>query len=305
MKTTFTTFLILYLLNIQLSFAQDSIAISETGNWIISLQNSYGDVFYRYYSVENDSTINNVTYKVLTGRSLNRIGQNDFQITSPSTDVLVFRNDNSLRAYAIRNLSSNEELWYDFNLNLGDSLAEINNPFSYETFCISSSDTDNVIVASIDYTQYGSNNYKKYHFNTNSSSSLDFPDLIQHVGFDGLLTYGNGCWFEFGAYIITFSETPFYIQNNIIYAGTEDLSMDKVLSVYPNPAKDFLKINFPTQTKDTDILSIKDMTGKEVYRVSKFNIENNQIDFQLNTGSYLVEYLSDENYYRSKLIINQ
>jgi hypothetical protein len=303
MKTTLTTFLILYLLNIQLSFAQDSIAISETGTWINQCFSTDGE-YWKMYLADGDTTINNIQYVKLNSYSLQRIGANAFSIISPKEHILSYRNDNSDRAFAILANSSSEKLWYDYNLSIGDSLIHYDypHPLSYEN--INGTVLGEEIITSIDSVDFCGNTYSQFHFN-NDSLHASLPKLIKKVGFDGDLISKNDVWFENDVYLFYFCETPLNIQNNIIYAGTEDLSMEQTLSVYPNPAKDLLNINFPTQTKETDILSIKDMTGKEVYRTFKFNVENNQINFNLIAGSYLVEYISDENYYRSKLIINQ
>lgn len=91
-----------------------------------------------------------------------------------------------------------------------------------------------------------------------------------------------------GTYVLTqgFHQNVYFVTN------VEDLHADFEISVYPNPATDFVTIEFPSAQQQDMIMTITDQTGKVfLQKHTMNNIE--QLDFSAYTcGVYLliVEY---------------
>ena len=74
--------------------------------------------------------------------------------------------------------------------------------------------------------------------------------------------------------------------------GINDVSVDKSIFIYPNPANDILNFTLPHNLVLSDVI-VYDITGKVV--VNKLNAEVKQIDVsQLGSGVYFVKFISDD-----------
>ncbi len=77
------------------------------------------------------------------------------------------------------------------------------------------------------------------------------------------------------------------------------------MSLYPNPAKDFVVISGNVFSSNETIISIFDMAGREVFQksvpVSKSNSIRIDLRF-LDKGHYAVEVMSDGKSFRTKLV---
>jgi hypothetical protein len=111
-----------------------------------------------------------------------------------------------------------------------------------------------------------------------------------------------------------------HIKNKVRYKGilwkmklpwsntdvTENNSSDSIF-IFPNPAKDNIKINVPFVTNNCKI-SIFDIFGNEISIISKNNFQNkNQFEISLNenipSGLYFVKVIADKNIIVRKLTI--
>jgi hypothetical protein len=150
--------------------AQDSTAISESGTWVVRKQfpvSSWDyncncavwstDENWKMYKTDGDTVINATTYKKL---SVWPLGYNNGEYISPwpagGTYKLAYRNDNDLKAYRILSDSSSEELWYNFNLQIGDSIDATNPQAAYSSATI--------YVEDIDSTTFCDSIYNQFHF---------------------------------------------------------------------------------------------------------------------------------------------
>lgn len=82
------------------------------------------------------------------------------------------------------------------------------------------------------------------------------------------------------------------------FVGLGELTSSLNITIYPNPTKDYLKIN---SSIETAFITISDYTGKSVKQINYTNGE--KIDLSdLQTGIYFIEFISGESRYQTKLI---
>ncbi|GEM_PF-1868995 len=257
------------------SYSQtDSIAICETGAWIIenwwlnpttyTVEDSY-----RLYQVEGTIDFNGVTYNKLMARNLSDpvfsgyfgeppVPLFSYSITSLPSFVLGFRNDYSKRAYCIFNDSVPEQLWYDFNLNIGDSLSDaIDHPYSYY-------ETIPQIISDIDSIEFCGSKYRQYHFN----DGYHMPNMVEQIGFTGDLIHDNFVYFEGGCTLKYFCDAPFSTASSYIVAETKALSLPQNdFIVFPNPTQGILTV----ETDKPINLIVTNITGG---KMKTFVIDN-------------------------------
>jgi hypothetical protein len=108
--------------------------------------------------------------------------------------------------------------------------------------------------------------------------------------------------FYFDDFKVMFNENPIIIDSTNI--GLAEINSTKLL-VFPNPAKDKIKISSSTNLKNGN-LKITDSNGKIVFE-EKIMINQNEKEistFNFGNGYYLVEFISDKNHIsRNKLMI--
>lgn len=73
-------------------------------------------------------------------------------------------------------------------------------------------------------------------------------------------------------------------------------------SILPNPASDFVKINF--NNEQTGIITIKNILGQDIYK-EKINKTSNAVVpvYNLDNGIYIIEFSSNNTYFSKKLIV--
>ncbi|AWG23764.1 S8 family serine peptidase [Flavobacterium kingsejongi] len=82
--------------------------------------------------------------------------------------------------------------------------------------------------------------------------------------------------------------------------GINDVSADKSIFIYPNPANDRLNFTLPQNLILSDVI-VYDITGKVV--VNKLNAEAKQIDVsQLGSGVYFVKFISEDKSITKKFV---
>lgn len=88
--------------------------------------------------------------------------------------------------------------------------------------------------------------------------------------------------------------------------GTDD---EKLLSIYPNPANDYLKVEFQAEKAMVPEIKIFDLTGKMIRHFDKAFILNHEVfkadlDISdLNTGIYFVKVIQGEHTWSEKLVV--
>jgi hypothetical protein len=81
------------------------------------------------------------------------------------------------------------------------------------------------------------------------------------------------------------------------------------LTLYPNPAKDYVKIELQTENTAVPDIHIIDLTGKVVRKFDKFQsleqeVFKTELDISsLNSGVYFVKVIQGDKVYSKKLIV--
>lgn len=260
------------------------------GTWVVQ---SYGpcgpdyggcsNAYYSYsrYEVFGDTTFGGYIYKNVT--CANSMGNSyPGNVTyGPSIFCFAYRNDiPNKKVYLYINLSGQykDTLWYDFNLNIGDTLKK--------TFSINSFSDSRSIVTSIDSVLICGVHYKKFQFNCQGEPGLD---LIEGVGFiDNFVGTTPMCPFE-----------PVYKYNTgftcTLLSGKDEISAStNQIELFPNPVLNNLQINYPKQSIALPLkYSIVDCTGKVIF--SGNLPENKSIDVsKLKNGLYFLRLLDKQ-----------
>ncbi|MFD1551597.1 hypothetical protein DNU06_03170 [Putridiphycobacter roseus] len=96
-----------------------------------------------------------------------------------------------------------------------------------------------------------------------------------------------------------------------LYIGTEVLAVEKTnfssaVSIYPNPASDFIHIEYNTGNKALNSVTMYDLTGKVVFENNSNNGSAHKMTINtenIETGTYLIKMLFDDEIYNQKIII--
>ena len=93
---------------------------------------------------------------------------------------------------------------------------------------------------------------------------------------------------------------------NAIHVGLQD---ENPLSIYPNPAAEYLKVDFEFENAVVPEIKIYDLTGKMILHFDKAFILNQDrykadLDISdLNTGIYFVKVIQGEQTWSEKLVV--
>jgi hypothetical protein len=266
--------------------AQDSTAISESGTWVIhynypvqvwnsdySAYTFVGVSEYYMYQTAGDTTINSVQYKKLRGYGLSWDGSNYSLDTPGGWHMLAYRNDDSLRAYRIMAGSSSEELWYDFNLDVGDNIPSGTAPAAF-------SQSEAYNIYSIDSVEYCDSTYKQFHYSNNTSPGLPYRKVVQKVG--SLYNLIGDNWNTSVYYELQFfCEGPTTFGDLYNLMGVED-EEPLALNLYPNPAQDIINIS-----------GLNQATNYAIYSLDGRIVQNGEVLDQINIvtlekGNYVI-----------------
>ena len=107
-------------------------------------------------------------------------------------------------------------------------------------------------------------------------------------------------------YIIDINDNPIdSVDVNIINTVSVKESNQKLISIYPNPVKNHLNINFPNQLIEPYELNIFDLNGKLVFNKRLFNLKNTINLNDLKSGFYSYKVNNKSSILREdKLIIH-
>ncbi|MFT5778300.1 MAG: hypothetical protein ACI837_001256 [Crocinitomicaceae bacterium] len=287
MKHLLRLAIFLFVLNSNFSRSQDLTAISETGTWVIyhnwpeygwnAETNSYqwyAQDDWTLYKSGGDTTINLNTYKKLTAWPLYRDAGGNFT-AGGGYHKLAYRNDNDRRAYRILYGGNSEELWYDFNLQLGDTVFAANQPTAFEPY-------DQIIIE-VDSVDLCDSTYQSFQM-VRSLLATPHPDhkAVQRVGTLANLIKDN--WNTSEYYKLSFfceSPTGMSYLLNLLDVEEEEEKLPSI-SVYPNPSSEFIHLSGIDATI-TEI-HLMDAAGRTL---SNIDTSSDQIDIhQLSKGLY-------------------
>lgn len=243
MKTLVTSFLLFASFSLNTTFGQDSIAISETGTWVMlhsypvqqwdPQTGSYiwvADEDYYLFKTDGDTLINSVQYKKLRRWWLN-YDNDQFSIigSAEGFHALSYRNDSSLRAYRILEGETTEELWYDFNLEVGDTILAADQPAAF-------TEVERYIY-DIDSVEFCDSTYKQFVFTEwvgNPASPYEKNAALK-VGSLSNLVDKN--WVSNAFYkIVFFCEAPTEFDDLYNLLGVDEIEQENSL-IYPNPVE--------------------------------------------------------------------
>ncbi|MFZ4739851.1 MAG: T9SS type A sorting domain-containing protein [Bacteroidales bacterium] len=291
-------FLVLMLLCItnQNVKSQNSLAIAEKATWITSYQiGSPPSEYWKLYKTGNDTLINGKNYIKLLAQSVRNVWTNTFLQLTPLYYAYAFRNDTNNRAYIIQQNDTIEHLWYDFNLNIGDTLPT--NPTWFSTqFLFPGA---NVVITAIDSILYDSTYYKRFRFN-----NIFMNDLIKGVGFNGDLINYNDTFFEKYIFLMVFCSNTSNCNFTLLGVDKNEKNV-KDIFIYPNPASSKINIDFNNSTIEVKKVMIKEITGKQIKSIDLYDNQTKiSIDLNLSAGIYFIEIQGKNESWTQKIIIN-
>jgi len=210
----------------------------------------------------------------------------------PPVIFAYIRQDSVARKVFIYDAANNQDtLLYDFNLSAGSPLPQTYNNPMYP----------NVIVSSIDSILLIDGYHMRY--NLGIGSTIDSASIIEGIGSTFGLIAPLVPPFENGDALLCFSKNNFTIYPNAPVAcdltvGIPSKENEQLLSIYPNPANDFVYIRNVTSPIKVTVLS---SYGTVVYQTS---IEKDAI-INLSKwadGVYLVTAASDKHFISQRVI---
>ncbi|MFN8114929.1 MAG: T9SS type A sorting domain-containing protein [Bacteroidia bacterium] len=242
---------------------------------------------YFKYVTSSDTLIGVYTYKkVMCSVSPN----NPFSF-GPFTFKFGYRNDSINKKVYYLDVTggiNKDTLWYDFNLNVGDTLKET---FAYTNLGIITNNQRR-IVSSIDSVLICGSYYKQFNFDcaggfeTSLIEGVGFKDKFDRTGYLG------DCPFEpYAVYSTGFSTCDI---NSLA-----DFRSSQLIKLFPNPAFSELKINASFHLTEYLILN---NVGTVVLKGSIFDKQSIDVS-SLSSGLHIIKILDKSgNSYQSKFI---
>lgn len=281
-----------------------------TGRWIVQYECCYDpgggggtqiQDTWTLCETSGDTTIGTYTYKNVT--SANSTGYPSFPggiPFGPSHYLFSYRNDiPAKQVYIYTNISGQykDTLWYDFNLNVGDTLL---NTFAFKNQN-SSYNNDRRLVSSIDSVLICNTYYKRYNFCGSAGGGGFRVELIEGVGFGDNFVKTDFPICPFEPYQLY--STNFSCSLTAVPEKTEIFREDQ-FQISPNPVKDQLQINFSSHLLFPFEYSIFDVFGKLV--VEGNGITDNRIDvLKLNNGLFFLRIKDKNDHYIQRKFVKQ
>lgn len=275
----------------------------DKGYWFVEkdvfdglADSAYTNLFY----VNGDSTYNGLDYNVLSviddgkliienlGFIIKYYYEFDFNNEISSKRIL-FRNDSAAKmVYAKFPNQLNEVLWFDFNLQVGDTL----NDSAYANYHLFDDYVcEPLTVESIDTVNIGGVDRNRYYL-SNFWSRLA---LIEGIGFErnfrfndvycGMSPYPDHEAWEFYTEISGFSQKAGI-------TNVENFAKQSIM-VYPNPAQNFIMIQAENILKGN--VKIFNVIG-ELVSVEKFQSGSPISISSLNSGVYIMQVFDGETF---------
>lgn len=231
-----------------LSMAQNYIPFDfDNGFWEEEYYNMQSERSKYNYFTDGDTIINNLTYKKLykAGERTYSFGVSWIPWSSFSNDFGFIREDNNKKIYHIGPFSGGtEELLYDFNMVVGDTISIPTIAYSY----------DSAVVVAIDSVSTCSTIRRRYELNPVGTQLLGGPLYwTEGVGSShGLIPRYN--WFESGVIYVCYSDST--CANpcaNFLSTTTVKNQSSKLATIYPNPSSETSIIQLNNRAINTKI----------------------------------------------------
>jgi hypothetical protein len=273
----------------------------QYGRWVIRIDNAEseinGIISYKQYQVSGDTTIGSYTYKKVNCANSSQ-PYSQMMITGlkfgQSTYNFAYRNDiPNKKVYIFTGVNGIliDTLWYNFNLNIGDTLKGL---YSYHD-----SGAPSLIVAAIDSVNICNEYYKKYKFVSFDHNHYAKACLIEGVGFSANFIESDP--FQFFPFEQRYNySTDFYCSATAI---NETKAVKNQIKILPNPVGNFLQIQFSHHYPPLFLqYSIVDGLGKII--ITGFMVDNKSIDVsKLENGLYILRLHDKEgNYFQDKFL---
>ena len=257
----------------------DSVAITTSGSWVIEhseatqnwdpLSNTYiwsSSYDYYYYRSSGDTLINGMEYTKLMRTIVHPNGDGSYSSNSSyELYKFAYRNDMNKRAFKVPIGMTTEELWYDFNYDVGETIL---NPTTVMQ-------TPSLVISLIDSINYCGVNYRRLNFDTTPEVSIE--RIGSTTNFLG--NYTSGLIRDKTLYFC--EETPAF--NEI--AGIEDIKPITSMVLYPNPARNNVQLLLTNNASPLQII-VTSLSGRVVFQdnsgLTSFSVEN------LTNGVYFV-----------------
>jgi hypothetical protein len=273
------------LLNLILNIFLPAVLFSQVYNPLVR-ENCYWDVLagngqnlYTYdggqrFFFDGDTIINSETYKMLKYHPFVQIDPAPSQFFVDTTTTLslpyFFRDDSINRKVYILDFNSGptEQLMYDFTLIPGDTLNSLYH--DHQILTVNS-------VSNVSLLNGGTR------VQLNLSNGFNYIEGIGgSQGFFYQLLMGLGWWYEENC--VTENGVHIYGSQCFTILSSGKIIPEEILSVYPNPATDFLHIERQAESEEDFILY--DINGRVVLEQKLFS-ENEKIDLsEIKPGIY-------------------
>jgi hypothetical protein len=257
----------------------DSVAITTSGSWVIEhseatqnwdpLSNTYiwsSSNDYYYYRSGGDTLINGMEYTKLLRTIVQPNGDGSYSSNSSyELYMFAYRNDMNKRAFKVPIGMTTEELWYDFNYGVGETIL---NPMTVMQ-------TPFLVVSLIDSTNYCGLNYRRLNFDTTTEFSIE--RMGSTTNFLGNYTSG-----------LIRDKTLYFCEESPVFseiAEIEDIYPTTFVSLYPNPTRNSVHLLLTNKATPTQVI-VTSLSGKAVFQdnsgLTSFSVEN------LTNGVYFV-----------------
>lgn len=275
--------------NVYKPFPQSSGTWSVSGQHYIGWPPTGSYLTYENYKTSGDTLIGAYTYvKVLYAHNISP-GPFNF---SPYAFKFAYRNDSiNKKVYYldVTNGINKDTLWYDFNLNIGDSLKET---FAYTSIGYTMNNLRR-IVSSIDSVLICGSYHKRFNFGcsvggfeTSLIEGAGFKDKFDVTGYLGYCPFEPSAVYSTGFSSCSVTSVQDYVKENQI-------------KLFPSPANTELKINFSLQFTEYSILN---SVGAVILKGNLSDLQSINIS-SLATGLYVIKIQDKSgNNYQSKFI---
>lgn len=205
--------------------------------WYMSKQSMSGLNYYNY-KTSGDTLIGAYTYKKVLYAYNITPGPFNF---STYTFNFAYRNDSINKKVYYLDVTggiNKDTLWYDFNLNIGDT---VKNTYSYTRYM------NNRVVQSIDSVLICGSYYKRFNFNCPDNAS----GLVEGAGFMDNFIHterDNNCPFE-PVWIYSTGLSTCY------FTSVNDYFKDNQIELFPNPVISELKIGISLKISEYAIVN--------------------------------------------------
>lgn len=244
--------------------------------------------------MSGDTTINNVIYKKLNTPYVGRNMSGSCSVKNKGYQGAIREDVSNKLVYLIKPQETTEQILYDFNLQVGDSIKGVLDLGM------------NDVVISIDSVLVGSNFRTRWNINNCYTISI-----IEGIGSTyGLLEPSPGCITDFADFSLTcFQEGtqaayPSSVSNcqTITSLNTNNLKNEPI-SVFPNPANGEIQLDFKgKKVKEVLLFNIlgEQIAVREVTNINFLKIDN------LPSGTVMVVTVDEDNQRTyHKIIVNE